>query len=89
VLDAGLDVDEEVEPALFDRQLAAERVGDDVAGGRRRAQRVVAEGLDVGDLDRQMELEGTRPVTVRLGAAGEVGLAERDVPEHLLCEANA
>ena len=88
VLDARLDVDEQVEPALLDRQPAAERVAVHPADGRRGPQRVVAEALDVLDLDRQVEHERGRGLAVRLGAAGEVGLAERDVAEHLLGEAN-
>ena len=90
VLDAGLDVDEQVEPALLDRQLPAERVALHPAGGDRRAAagRWLKRSMSV-DLDREVELERRRAVAVRLGAAGEVGLAERDVAEHLLGEANA
>jgi len=43
----------------------------------------------MSDLDGQVELERSCAVAVRQGAAREVGLAERDVPEHLLGEANA
>src|SRR4051794_32663251 len=40
VLDAGRDVDEEVEPALLDSQPAAQRIALDPAGRRRGPQRV-------------------------------------------------
>src|SRR5512133_2777140 len=87
-LDAGLGVDEEVEDAALDRQLAAQRVAAQVADRARLTQRIGAEALDVRDLDGQVEHERAGAVAVGLGPAVEVGLAEGDVPQHLLGEAD-
>ena len=87
-LDAGLGVDEQVEDAALDGELAAERVAAHVADGAGLAQGVGDEAVEVLDLDRQVEHERARAVAGGLGAAVEVGLAEGDVAEHLLGEAD-
>src|SRR5512133_1699702 len=87
-LDAGLGVDEEVEDAALDRQLAAQRVAAQVADRARLTQRIGAEALDVRDLDGQVEHQCARAVAGGLGPPVEVGLAERDVSQHLLGEAD-
>ena len=69
-------------------QLPAERVAVHPALCSGGPQRVLAEPVDVLHLDREVELEGGRAVTAGLCPAGEVGLAERDVTEHLLGEAH-
>jgi len=89
VLDAGLDVDEQVEPALLHGQPPAERVALQIAHRAGLAHRVGGEALHVGHLDREVELQELRSVAARLGAAGEVGLPEGDMAQHLLGEANA
>ena len=88
VLDARSRVDEQVEVALLDRQPAAERIAVHVADRPRGAQRVVGEAVDVGHLDREPEQQVLGPVAAGLGAARVVGLAEGDVSEHLLGEAD-
>ena len=66
----------------------AERVAVQVADGAGSAQRIGAEALDVGHLDREVEHQRAGAVAVGIGAAVVVGLAERDVAEHLLGEAD-
>ena len=89
VLDARLGVDEQVEPAALDRQLAAERVA--VAPSRRRrpgaAGRCRSARCPSTSIVR-WNLSAPGAVAVGLGAAVEVGLAEGDVAEHLLGEAD-
>src|SRR5918999_2087614 len=89
VLDARLGVDEQVEGAVLDRQLPAERVAHDVAVGAGAAPRVVREPGHVVDGDREVELERARPVALGRGPAQVVLLSEGDVPEHLLGEPDA
>src|SRR6185295_14451353 len=75
--------------APLHRQAAAERVALDPPERAGLAHRVDTEALDVVDHDRQMELEEPGARTVGHRAAVEVGLAERDVAEHLLGELDA
>src|SRR3954454_13246313 len=88
VLDARLDVHEQVEPALLDRQPPAQRVALQVADGGGGPQRVVGEALHVLHLDREVELQRGRVLAAGDGATRVVGLAEGDVAEHLLGEAD-
>jgi cell division septation protein DedD len=88
-LDARPGVDEQVEDALLDRQPAPERVALQVADRAGLAHRVGGEAVHVRHLDREVELQELRSLAALGGAAGEIGLPERDVSEHLLGEANA